>query len=269
MMILPRLRNAFSVLFLFAGIVSAIPAWADIVFLNPNKDNTLYQNTNATSQTSNGQGDITVGRTNQATASIRRGLIAFDFSSIPTNAVISSVQLTLTEAQGLNGNQTVTLYRAIEDWGEGSSIAANSGQGIAAQAGDATWLYRSFNFADPAQSTAWSTPGGVYSSTASASTTVTSGSANQAFSWSSTQMASDVQLWLQSPSSNFGWVLVGNESLGQTSKRFVSGESSTFAPTLTVNFSVTSVPEPSSLAIISFAALGIGFEFRRRRKDLP
>ena len=48
----------------------------------------------------------------------------------------------------------------------------------------------------------------------------------------------DVQGWLDNPSSNFGWLLQGNESTSPTTKRFDTKENGTVAnrPMLTVNY---------------------------------
>jgi len=49
------------------------------------------------------------------------------------------------------------------------------------------------------------------------------GNPNQLFSWSSAAspaMLTDVQQWLDNPASDFGWIMLGNESAGQTAKRF-------------------------------------------------
>jgi hypothetical protein len=37
-------------------------------------------------------------------------------------------------------------------------------------------------------------------------------------------MAADIQAWLDNPSSNFGWVLLGKEGAEATAKRFDSRE---------------------------------------------
>ena len=64
------------------------------------------------------------------------------------------------------------------------------------------------------------------------------------FSWSSTtspSMLTDVQQWLDSPATNFGWIMLGNESAGQTAKRF--GGQNAIAPEtppqLTVQYAPT------------------------------
>lgn len=234
---------------------------AAVVTLNPSKDNTLIQQTDPLLQRSNGQGDIFVGRTNQdgqgpATTSIRRGLVEFDVASlIPAGSIITGVTLTMRDVMGLNGDPVVSLHRLLGDWGEGASFQ-NGGQGDLAKEGDATWLYEFFNAANPTSSTAWANPGGDFSSTISGSATVFDDlGAGQLFSWSSannSQMIADVQSWLNTPSTNFGWILIGDESSGQTAKRFNSSESSP-QPSLVITY--TAVPEASTIALVGAVGL--------------
>lgn len=235
---------------------------------NPSQDNTVIQATDITKQLSNGQGDIFVGRTNQdgqgpATISIRRGLIQFDIASkIPAGAKITSVSLTMRDVMGLNGDPVVELHSALNSWGEGSSFQ-NGGMGAAATAGDATWLYRFFND----DSKKWTNPGGDYSDTISGSAVVSDDlGGGQLFTWTGSQMIADVQAWLDSPLTNFGWFVLGDEARGQSAKRFNSGES-TISPNLPPVLSVTYViPEPSSLVMTVFGLLGFSLAAVCRRR---
>src|SRR5438477_12265411 len=82
--------KALTALLLFATMPSAI--FADTVSFLPEKDNTLYLDLNG--QLSNGQGIyLFAGRTSND--ALRRGLIAFDFSLIPTYALIPVSNLLL------------------------------------------------------------------------------------------------------------------------------------------------------------------------------
>jgi hypothetical protein len=252
-------------------------ASAGSVAILPSKDNTLIQQLDSTKQLSNGQGDIFVGRTAQdgtgqtvATISIRRGLVAFDVAgNVPSGATITGVTLTMRDVMGLNGDPTVELHRVLQNWGEGNSFQ-NGGAGAAAQNGDATWLYTFFNPLDANSSPAWSTPGGSFSSTVSGSAVVFDDQgAGQLFSWSSAsnpQMISDVQSWLNNPATNFGWLLRGDETQGQTAKRFNSGES-TLAPNVPPLLTVIYlVPEPSALAMWAMAAIGVSLAWGMGRR---
>ena len=113
---IPRDVLRFMCMLLFIG-GGAFSASAQIqVTIDANRDNTLYES--ASGATSNGAGDnFFVGRTNQTSNSIRRGLIRFDVAArIPANATITSATLTLSMSRTTSGNQTVTLHRASAAW---------------------------------------------------------------------------------------------------------------------------------------------------------
>ncbi|MFZ5830784.1 MAG: DNRLRE domain-containing protein [Planctomycetota bacterium] len=235
------------------GALMAAESYAAVIEIQPAKDNTLIQSTDPGAQRSNGQGDIFSGRTGQnpPTISVRRGLIQFDIAgSLPAGVIITSVTLTIPGVQGRSGDPTTTLHRVLQDWGEGASEFIG-GQGDGAEDNDATWLYRFYNKANPTESLAWSTPGGDFVSAASGSSVISDDlGGGQLFSWSSAGMVDDVRFWLANPSQNFGWLILGDESMGQTAKRFNSGESAV-PPVLAVEY----VPEPSTV-VLALAALG-------------
>lgn len=255
--VMPRVQSLW-VLLAFVG-ASCVPsvARADVLMLSSSRDNSIFQVASPSSQqTSNALGNLFAGRNNMASNNLRRGLIAFDLSSLPAGATITEVKLTLFDASSANGTRTVRLHRTLEDWGQGTS--SGMGQGGNATANDATWHFAKYN-AIPGLATQWTTPGGVFSSTASAATTVGANGIGQAYEWSSSQMVSDVQLWAQNPNANFGWTLLGDETASQTAKQFFSSEAAQapLRPTLQITF--TAVPEPSSLlcvGLLSAAAWG-------------
>ena len=194
----------------------------------PSKDNTLFQD--SLGSQSNGAGQyLFSGATKQR--SVRRALIAFDIAkAIPAGATITKVQLTLSMSKTISVPQSVALRRVLSDWGEGRSDAsASEGAGATATTGDATWLHRTFNTA------MWAKAGGDFADTASANLSV--GGVGK-YTWTSAQMAADVQQWLNNPASNFGWVLIGNEGSTATAKRFDSKENDTPAnrPVLVVDY---------------------------------
>lgn len=206
------------------------PARADTVTLAPVKDNTLYEY--AGTDLSNGAGDyFFTGKTN-STNLVRRAVIAFDLvGSIPDGSIINSAILSLTVSRQKNTSlRATTVHRLLASWGEGTSDAeVEEGSGAPAASGDATWRHRSY----PA--TLWSTAGGDFVATASAATDV--GGDGQ-YAWTSGTMAADVQGWLDAPSTNHGWILVGVESTNRTAKRFNSRENPDTAtrPQLSIDF---------------------------------
>ena len=80
-----------------------------------------------------------------------------------------------------------------------------------------TWLHRFWD------TEAWSTPGGEFDPTSSATTEVPLFAGR--FTWNSEQMGDDVQGWLDNPDMNFDWLVMGNEDKDRTTKRFRSRES--------------------------------------------
>ena len=260
-----RYRSALT-LFALTLLTPGTCAAAASITLNPDKDNTIIQVTDPLAQLSNGTGDIFAGRTNQdgsgpAITSIRRGLVHFNVAdSLPAGATITGVSLSVRNVMRNNGDQTTILERVLQNWGQGTSFFAG-GIGAAATNNDATWLYTFYNAANPSASPTWTTPGGSFSSTVSASTVALGGSTGNLVSWSSAQMVADAQDWLNNPANNFGWGIIGNESTGQTAKRFNSSETTT-PPTLTITYTV---PEPATLILGVMAAAGVFLIGVRRR----
>ncbi len=217
------------------GAMSA--ARGDVIVLDAVADATMYSSNDTGG---NGSGEFFfAGRTNVAT--LRRALIRFDVvASIPVGSVIESVELRLYMSRG--GPGAVELLPVLADWGEGASNpAGNEGAGTAAQDGDPTWAYRFFDSADPFNSPAWTTPGGDFLMPASASTTI---GGIGTYSWSTTEMALDVESWLASPGSDFGWILVGNENANSSASRFNSRTNPT--PSTRPQLIVTFTPPPGA-----------------------
>lgn len=225
-----------------AGSPSQPQAGLAVISLSPIKDNTLYED--GTGSLSNGAGAfIFTGRI--MTGELRRLLIAFDIAgNIPAGSTINSVSLTLHVSNSVSGNQTLRLHRLLANWGEGTSNAAGmEGMGAPATTGDATWLHSSYN------TLLWTTEGGDYVTAESASAAV----GDVAFyTWGSTaQMVTDVQGWLDNPASNNGWILIGNEAVVQTAKRFDSRQNPTLVnrPVLMVDYTPIVVPPENKILL--------------------
>jgi hypothetical protein len=200
-----------------------------VKIIPPFKDNTMFEEDDL----SNGVGvHIFTGET--AVSAARRALLAFAVSdSVCAGAVIDSVRLTLRMSRTRTATaRVVSLHRLTADWGEGLSDAGGEeGAGIAAEPGDVTWRHRFYD------ATLWTTSGGDFEAAASAQQSV--GNIGL-YTWSSPQMTADVQSWVDSPASNFGWIVIGDESTFATAKRFDSRENATAAnrPRLTVYYTV-------------------------------
>jgi hypothetical protein len=233
------------------SMVATSATYAGVVSFPASQDNTLYEDSAGTLSNARGEG-LFAGRTMIDT--VRRGVIAFDVSVIPAGSTVTSVTLTLACTRSVSLAEATTLHRALANWGEGTSIAlGEGGNGSAATDGDATWIHRYYS------TQTWMTPGGDFSVTPSATTDV---SGIGFYSWTSAGLVSDVQDWLGDPSANFGWFILGNESVSQSAKRFASREhqDALLRPTLTVEY--TPIPGVGMLPALGCAACA---SVRRRR----
>jgi hypothetical protein len=212
------------------ALVGIVPssAIAQLANINPVKDNTLYEYDPAEGDHSNALGNhFFAGET--AMGELRRGVLAFDIAgNVPAGSTILSVTLSLNMSRtGLDTARTIELHKLLADWGEGTSVApGEEGDGAPATTNDATWRHRFFD------TIFWTTEGGDFSGTVSASQSV---GAVGVYTWSSSQMRADVQSWLDDPASDFGWLVLGAESEILTAKRFDTRESAS-PPVLTIQF---------------------------------
>lgn len=245
-------RSLLSLIFL------SVAAHGDTQSLGAIKDNSLYQDTFGS--LSNGTGPtFFVGKTGGG--SIRRGLIEFDLSVIPSGSIIHSVVLDLFVEQAQAFPTDVGLHEALAEWGEGTSSAGNrGGGGTTATANDATWLHTFYD------GTFWARAGGDFVAAASATSLISGEDAS--YQWASTSaLVADVQGWVDAPATNHGWLLRGDESQGSTAKAFATREDSVAShrPSLTVTF--TPAPEPgTSLSLVGGAVMLLGLRRRRNRR---
>jgi len=219
--------------------LSGMQAFGATATINPSQDNTVAEEL---PDNSSGACDrIFAGMTANNVA--RRALVQFDLSSIPEGSIINSVTLSMRVDQGgQNQTATMTLHRVNTAWGEGSNGCGpkGGGQGEPAVNGAATWLSARHN-ANPS----WGIPGGDYNSTASGSAVSLTGSrGGEVVVWDSTvlgnaEMTSDVLSWFADPSTNYGWILIGDETSPTTARAFNSRDpeiAPTTPPALVVDF---------------------------------
>jgi hypothetical protein len=207
---------------------------AAVVQLAASRDNTIYSVT--TFDQSNGLGQFIVAGGAGGTAAARRGLIAFDVAAagIPEGSTILDVVLTMNLAQTAGGSTDVALHRSLRLWGEGFSDASgNELEGATTNGLDATWMFPQYGGG------AWARLGGDF---ASASATVAASTLG-AYEWSGGNLVADVQDWLDSPNSNFGWFIKSAETSGNV-KAFVSRNSANVAlrPTLEITYEEPVIP---------------------------
>jgi FtsP/CotA-like multicopper oxidase with cupredoxin domain len=254
-----RARNVFPAII---GLALAGQVPAATVLLSPAKDNTLYQTYAGSATNSNGKGEhLFAGRTDDGY--MRRGVMAFDLAgSIPSGSTITGVTLTLYMSRTRDMADEVALHRMQANWGEGTSNAAQEeGKGVSATPGDATWLHRYY------PTSLWATAGGEFRALASATTSV---NREGFYSWSSTGLVADAQLWLSNSGSNFGWLVKGNEAEAKTSKRFDSREvaAANQRPVLRIDFvppaglGACCIPEGSCVLVTSNQCASLGGTFQ-------
>ena len=208
----------------FLLLVTTLASFArgDTITLTAVKDNTIFSESGSLS---NGVGaDMYSGRI--LNSPLRRALMAFDVSSLPTDVVIDSVrlELKLTKSPDLIP-RLIRVYRVVADWGEGASDG-QLGQGGPAQPGDATWMNTFY------PNSLWSTPGGDVAAAASDSLTVV-GTGD--YVWNAAGLASDVHGWTSQTFANYGWMLIGDEIVNRTVRQFSSREGAT-PPRLVIHY---------------------------------
>jgi spore coat protein A len=175
------------------------------------KDNSMYSESGTVN---NGAGTNLFAGIRQG--NMRRSLLGFDLSSVPAGVTITAAELRMN-ATTVNSAQTITVHRVNAAWGEGTATGNLNGGGTAS-AGSATWTHRLYN------TDLWTTAGGDLQSTASASLNVaTAGAVNLA----SANLISDVQMWIDMPAMNHGWIIRANEVTNNTNISLASRENAT------------------------------------------
>ncbi|MCY7361185.1 MAG: hypothetical protein LH629_03820 [Ignavibacteria bacterium] len=188
----------------------------DTVSIVPVMDNTLYED--AAGLISNSRGKYMFS--GKSTSGLkRRAVINFQtIEFIPPCSKILSVKVKLHSSGPVTANKTIQLKKLNKFCGEGTSDAPGTEEnGTASTLYDGTWKHTYYN------TDLWTAPGGDYSGTVSASTTV---GGTGYYYWSSPQLISDVESW-SDLSQNFGWIILGDESTSNSYKRFHTKESDT------------------------------------------
>jgi hypothetical protein len=202
------------------ALIGFIPlGHAATVAIQATRDTTLVEDANGA--LANGAGpSVFAGRINSPENSVRRGLFAFDVArelpGIPPTAMnIEKVAVVLTNLTESNvAPAEYRLHRVLADWGEGTS-ASNGGGGAAATPGDATWIH-TFHAA-----TFWMHNGAQFDGTPSARLVITGPGV---YRFESDALLREVRLWMLHPDRDFGLILIGDETRGQTARAFASRE---------------------------------------------
>jgi hypothetical protein len=180
--------------------------------LEATMDNSIFEE----GELSNGAGDyIFTGVTKIDER--RRALVKFDLTSdVPEGITIDSAALILTPSKVKTFGTEVSVFKVLNEWGEGTSDAdMEEGKGAPATLNDATWTKAKTGGAS------WIHQGGDYEMESSAMAIVVSGTKSV---FMSSGLLADVDSWLASPSDNHGWIIIGDESTTSTAIRFYSRE---------------------------------------------
>jgi len=203
---------------------------ADTTNLIPIADTSLHE----AFQDSNFGGGPTLTSGGRLMGGRARALLRFDVATkIPAGSTINSAALTVSvsNSNGVNSGSTFVWKRMTTAWGEG--VGFDMGAGTTAVAGEATWT-NSF------WPTLWATPGGDFVAQVSASQTL---NAVGPYTFSDAGLAADVQLWLDNPVTNHGWMLQSqDETTAGTIRRFTSRADALNPPKLLVDFTPPAGP---------------------------
>jgi len=236
---------------------------AETVILTSVADTTLIGA--APENNNGGQTFVNAGVTQNYTTN--RGLFRFDIGSqVPAGSKITHADLTLEVVRQPPPDDykpsAFDLHRLLVSWGEGnktnnSSVTSPSiGLGEPATDNEAKWNDRlAFT------TNRWTIPGGAatndYAPSVSASQFVY-GVGDSPYTFGPTPaMIADVQMWLDHPDTNFGWLLKSDdEAVNWTACRFGSRENAQNTPLLTIEYEpqIDPVQLSDNRLILSFTA---------------
>lgn len=232
------------VLCLCASILLAHVGSADTVTLRATADVELHENA-PDSNFGTGLTMVSGGLGVSAGNETRRSLVRFDPTpAIPSGSTVTSATLTVavTRVPSTPVSSTFGLSRILQPWSETN----------------ATWITRLDVTA------LWSSAGAAGAEDIAAtpsSSVLVGGIASYSFA-SSSNLVADVQLWVDTPSTNFGWLLISDaeESLW-TARHFATRESGANGPAVVVEFTRPSAAIPPELRELKRTTNEISFQF--------
>lgn len=246
-----RLRGAtLALLLVLPPFVIRHSSFAASITLTPSADTALHEY--FPGHNLGAQAWMTAGTTQNGPRT--RGLMMFDLTGvIPPGSVINSVSLTVdVTGQPVDGDapSNFGLHRMLVGWNEGAGSGAPPSLGRPALPGETTWNERVAGLA------AWGAPGGLagvdFAAQFSSDTFIYGVNFSPYVFDTTARLVADVQLWLDQPAQNFGWMLMTQaESEIFSARRFASREDPFRAPSLVIDF--TPVPEPAAWMLLALA----------------
>jgi len=208
---------------------------ADSIAINSDADTTISLGSLPTSPTDS---QFIVGEI--GTGAIGRALLHFDLSSIPKDATIDDVSVTVTVVKVPPGAGSLfELHRVTQPWVEAT----------------ATWTAAS-------DAQLWTNAGGDFAATASGAIMISTGGP---YTFTGSGLLSDVQSWFSGSAVNTGWLLkTVAESSPRGARRFAAHEwgEPSVEPTLTVTYHGSAPPPPTlTLQNVRISGDSIQFDF--------
>lgn len=230
-------------LLVLAPIFVPAAAEATVVTVAPSRDTSIFE---VQPDNNFGAQNLIVGQNAQSGAAAR-ALLEFDIAAfVPLGSTINSVVFTIgvTRQATLRSPSAYGLHEFLNEWTEGNGASGNLGS--PALSGETTWNNQFHG------STAWSAAGGApgveYVGVASGIGPVINTRDIDYVINSTPALVSDVQSWLDDPSSNYGWFMIATaeESEG-SARRFSSTEvpGSQLSPRIVIDYTAP-VPEPGT-----------------------
>jgi hypothetical protein len=212
------------------------------VTLTPSADTTMFEALIGDELSSGVGTTMYMGQTTRNNER-RRALMRFDLSSIPASARVTAVSLRVNQTRAVEQSEGdfVAFHRVTRTWGEGVSNSP-LGSGAPAEPGDASWTFVNF------PTTQWTTAGGDFAEPPSYAQA--SPRALGFITFAGAGLTADVQGWIASPATNFGWILRGEEVVNGGARRFNTRETSNTnnRPRLTVTYTLVTPCGPSDVA---------------------
>jgi hypothetical protein len=249
----------------------------------------------------NGKGNFFGAGVTKKRSQIQRGLIRFDLTGLPAGAAVvpgsASLRLYIVDSPKddltLRPFWLVRLTGLAEPWGEGNSLidmGSGAGGGIDAEEGDATWFYTQYDPAKghdrvtyiPGGAGYWDAIGALgddvdpqadYGDPLGTAGVVGNHVTLTSAGLAADTMVEDLNAWIADPASNFGWIVLGDETeidpTTSTKRGFATHEHAVadYQPLLSFDYEV--VPEPGTLVLLAVGVVVmlLGRSTRARRRS--
>ncbi len=244
-------------------------AGGDTVSLLPAADTSIFEGSPEGAYNFGADRDGPAGTTGPMNGTVRsRALFRFDLgAAVPAGATITGGRFGLSVERVPTGAPSAVfqLRRMLVPWIEGVGFNPENPGGDPALPGEVTWELR----AHPG--TPWGAPGGSegvdFVATVSAAATVTTGAT---YSWElNAAGVADLQAWLDTPGSNFGWVLLAaDEAVAKSARRFYFKETLNDhplrqgpPPSLEVDYTPAAAPDAPEVTGFGFDGENLSLTF--------